>query len=322
MAPMTRRLGAAGVASMVVALVLTVAGRAPGRQRRGSRSDERRRSRSSSPGCTPARARAQSRTYRLGRDARVVSVTVGHDAGATWTALLCRQGTCADVLAMRAGHDLAAGDYDLRVGVTATSLLPGDVSSIEGRLSFVEAGTGNLAQTGSDPWPVSLAALAMTALGLLRRAGARTPPRATTTGPRRPNRPATTSNGPRTSDTTEGPTSWTEHHERGSPPHPRTKSRRRRKGAAVRFGLAGLALVGIGAAATSAALDERRLVLRGREQREHRCSTRRPPRRPVRGRPPTPTRRASRSRAPRSRCWSPARRARPRTGSRTAAPRA
>jgi hypothetical protein len=96
-----------------------------------------------------------------------VSVTVGATPGATWTALLCRQDQCVDVQAMRAGHDLAAGDYDLRVGVTATSLLPGDVSSIAGRLSFVEVGTGNLAHTGSDPWPVSLAALAMTALGLL-----------------------------------------------------------------------------------------------------------------------------------------------------------
>ena len=156
-------------------------------------------------GLRPGESQSQSRTYHLGRDARVVSVTVGTTPGATWTAVLCRQGTCADVLAMRAGQDLAAGDYDLRVGVTATSLLPGDASSIEGRLSFVETGTGNLAQTGSDPWPVSLAALAMTALGLLLVVAARRrhrderPTAARTDPPRRDRRAHP--------DTTKGPTS-------------------------------------------------------------------------------------------------------------------
>ena len=124
-------------------------------------------------GLYPGESQSQSRTYHLSRDARVAAVTVETTPGAAWTALLCRQGTCADVLAMRAGHQLAAGDYDLRVGVTATSLLPGDNSVIAGRLSFVDAGTGNLAQTGSSPWPVSLAALALTALGLLLIVGAR-----------------------------------------------------------------------------------------------------------------------------------------------------
>ena len=178
---MTRRLGAAGTASMVVALVLTIAAVLLGASSAGAAP-------TTVPltfeftGLRPGESQSQSRTYHLGRDARVVSVTIGTTPGATWTALLCRQGTCADVLAMRAGHDLAAGDYDLRVGVTATSLLPGDVSSIGGRLAFVETGTGNLAQTGSDPWSVSLAALATTVLGLFlvvaarrRREGPRQP---------------------------------------------------------------------------------------------------------------------------------------------------
>lgn len=163
---MTRRLGAAGVASMILAVVLTAAGALLGASAAGAAP-------TSVPlafefaGLYPGESQTQSRTYRLDRDARVVSVTSGTTPGATWTALLCRQGTCSDVLAMRVGQELAAGDYDLRVGVTATTLLPGDVSSIDGRLSLVEAGTGNLAHTGSDTWPVSLAALAMTALGLL-----------------------------------------------------------------------------------------------------------------------------------------------------------
>lgn len=163
---MTRRLGAAGVVSMAVAVVLTLVGVLLGASAAGAAP-------TSVPlafefgGLYPGESQTQSRTYRLDRDARVVSVRSGTTPGATWTALLCRQGTCVDVLAMRPGQELAAGAYDLRVGVTATSLLPGDVSSIEGRLFLVEAGAGNLAQTGSDPWPVSLAALAMTALGLL-----------------------------------------------------------------------------------------------------------------------------------------------------------
>ena len=197
---------------MVVALVLTVAATFLGASAAGAAP-------TSVPltfeftGLHPGESQSQSRTYRLGRDARVVSVTVGTTPGATWTALLCRQGTCADVLAMRAGHDLAAGDYDLRVGVTATSLLPGDVSSIGGRLSFVETGTGNLAQTGSDPWPVSLAALAMTALGLLLVVAARrrrnderpTPPVAT--GPRQTEQDRHTDDRCAHLDTTKGPTS-------------------------------------------------------------------------------------------------------------------
>lgn len=163
---MTRRLGAAGVASMALAVVLSVAGALLGASAAGAAPTD-------VPltfafaGLYPGESQTQSRTYRLDQDARVVSVRSGTTAGATWTAVLCRQGTCTDVLTMRAGHELAAGDYDLRVGVTATNLLPGDVSSLQGRLSLVEAASGNLARTGSDPWPVSLAALAATGLGLL-----------------------------------------------------------------------------------------------------------------------------------------------------------
>ena len=169
---MTRRLGAAGVVSMAVAALLAVVGVLLGASAAGAAP-------TSVPltfaftGLVPGESQTQSRTYHLGQDARVVSVTLGTTPGATWTAELCRQGACTDVLAMRAGHELAAGDYDLRVGVTATSLLPGDVSSVSGRLSFVEVGTGGLAHTGSDLLPVSLAALALTALGLLLVVAAR-----------------------------------------------------------------------------------------------------------------------------------------------------
>jgi len=169
---MTRRLGAAGAVSMTLAVVLALAAVLLGASASGAAPR-------SVPltfeftGLFPGESQTQSRTYELDRDARVVSVTTGTTPGATWTAQLCRNGACTDVLTMRAGQELAAGDYDLRVGVTATSLQPGDVSSIAGRLSFVEAETGDLAETGVDPWRVSLVALGLTALGILLVAAAR-----------------------------------------------------------------------------------------------------------------------------------------------------
>ena len=192
---------------MVVALVLTVAATFLGATAAGAAP-------TSVPltfeftGLHPGESQSQSRTYRLGRDARVVSVTVGHDArGDLDGAALPAGGRVPTSWRCVAGHDLAAGDYDLRVGVTATSLLPGDVSSIGGRLSFVETGTGNLAQTGSDPWPVSLAALAMTAFGLLLVAGGPPPPRRR--APRRHRSPPDLDRPNRTATPTTGVRTWT-----------------------------------------------------------------------------------------------------------------
>lgn len=166
---MTRRLGAAGAvgaASMALAVLLTMAAVLLG-------ASAARAQPTTVPlafdftGLLPGDSRTESYPYDLEQDARIVSVTFDTTPGATWSAELCWHETCDDVLTMIPGDELAAGRYELRVGVTMTSLQPGATSSVSGQLSFVEAAAGGLAHTGSAPWPVSLAALALTAVGLL-----------------------------------------------------------------------------------------------------------------------------------------------------------
>ena len=108
-----------------------------------------------------------------------------------WTARLCpvAGSACLDLLTAGVGTPLAAGDYELQVGLTVVDMQPGQSQSLEGRYTLVEdgllAGTGGgpdvLASTGAPALSLGLTGVVVAVLGLLlvvlahrRRGGDRT----------------------------------------------------------------------------------------------------------------------------------------------------
>lgn len=146
---MTRRLRAAGAASLTLAVVLAGAGLLAG----ASGADalpQRVPVAFSFSGLLPGEHRTQTRTTTIARDARVSEtlVATSGSTGVTWSAELCRARTCVDLLAARRGTTIAAGTYDLVVSVTAGRIAPGAQATLDGRLSLVE--NDDLAFTGGD----------------------------------------------------------------------------------------------------------------------------------------------------------------------------
>ncbi|WP_029292063.1 hypothetical protein [Cellulomonas sp. HZM] len=118
----------------------------------------------------PGDVRSSSQPYRLEQDARVEAAVVDASpgSGVAWRAALCgSSGSCVDLMTVREGDELAAGDYTLTVGVTADDIRPGEVSSLEGRITLVERTSGSLASTGSTVLPLAAGAVALGVLGLL-----------------------------------------------------------------------------------------------------------------------------------------------------------
>lgn len=146
---MTRRLRAAGAASLTLAVVLAGAGLLAG----ASGADalpQRVPVAFSFSGLLPGEHRTQTRTTTIARDARVSEtlVATSGSTGVRWSAELCRARTCVDLLAARRGTPIAAGTYDLVVSVTAGRIAPGAQATLDGRLSLVE--NDDLAFTGGD----------------------------------------------------------------------------------------------------------------------------------------------------------------------------
>jgi len=171
---MTRRLRTAVTASLTLAVVLAVLGAlawptgataAPGVMPLSF----------SFAGLMPGDARTKSSPYHLAQDATVerAAVTTA-STGVTWRATLCGSaGSCVDLLHVRAGDELAAGDYTLTVGVTAGAIRPDERHSLAGRIVFVERPSGALAHTGSAVLPLVTSAVALGLLGLLMVLAAR-----------------------------------------------------------------------------------------------------------------------------------------------------
>ena len=94
-----------------------------------------------------------------------------------WTAWLCPvAGTaCLDLMTAEVGTPLAAGDYELQVGLTVVDLQPGQSQTLEGRYTLVEdkvlpdtgGGPGVLASTGAPALSLGLTAVAVAVLGVL-----------------------------------------------------------------------------------------------------------------------------------------------------------
>lgn len=127
----------------------------------------------------PGDVRSTSWPVQVPREA-VIAQAVLHKNGAgdlRWTARLCpvAGSACVDLMTAVVGTPLAAGSYELEVGLTVLDMQPGQSQTLEGRYTLVEdgllAGTGGgpgvLASTGTPALSFGLTAVAVAALGLL-----------------------------------------------------------------------------------------------------------------------------------------------------------
>ena len=122
-------------------------------------------------GLLPGVPSTQSSTIEIPRDATITAATLvrGGPVGAVaWDASVCSAShVCIDLTASPVGALVDRGDYQLVVTVTALTLQPGQIATLDGRISFVER-SGTLATTGSDlVWPAVAAAAALTTVGML-----------------------------------------------------------------------------------------------------------------------------------------------------------
>ena len=134
----------------------------------------------------PGDVRSTSWPVDIAARARIATAVLHQDGsgGVEWSAWLCPVGgatTCLDVMSAGPGTVVAAGAYQMSVGLTVRDLRPGQSQSLEARYTFVQdddgvladtsggrpGHTGLLARTGAAALPLVLTALAAATLGVL-----------------------------------------------------------------------------------------------------------------------------------------------------------
>jgi LPXTG-motif cell wall-anchored protein len=127
----------------------------------------------------PGDVRSTSWPVRVPRQTVIAQAALHKDGAGDlrWTARLCPVlgSACLDLMTAVVGTPLAAGAYELEVGLTVLDMPPGQSQSLDGRFILVEdgllAGTGGgggaLASTGFPAQSLGLTAVAVAVLGVL-----------------------------------------------------------------------------------------------------------------------------------------------------------
>jgi LPXTG-motif cell wall-anchored protein len=137
----------------------------------------------------PGDVRSTSWPVQVPRQTVIVQAALHKDGAGDlrWTTRLCPVlgGSCLDLMTAVVGTPVAAGAYELEVGLTVLDMQPGQSQSLEGRFTLVEdglpSGTGTgtgtgtgggggggvLASTGFPAQSLGLTAVAVAVLGVL-----------------------------------------------------------------------------------------------------------------------------------------------------------